>query len=41
MHSKKVVNRDIKPANVMVQNDKRTVIIDFNVSKAAKEEEQD
>ena len=38
MHSKRVVNRDIKPANIMVQQDKRAVIIDFNVSKAGSDE---
>ena len=37
MHSKRVVNRDIKPANIMLQEDQRTVIIDFNVSKAAQD----
>ena len=35
MHKKGVVNRDIKPANIMLQTDHRAVIIDFNVSKAA------
>ena len=40
MHGKGVVNRDIKPANIMLQEDQRTVIIDFNVSKAAPEDEE-
>ena len=41
MHSRRVVNRDVKPANIMVQEDKRAVIIDFNVSKAGPIEEKD
>lgn len=42
MHKRRVVNRDIKPANIMIQKDKRAVIIDFNVSKmwATEEEEE-
>ena len=33
MHKRRVCNRDIKPANIMLQENKRAVIIDFNVSR--------
>jgi serine/threonine protein kinase len=40
LHSHKVCNRDIKPANIMLhEQTKRAVIIDFNVSKMAPNED--
>jgi serine/threonine protein kinase len=34
-HQRKVVHRDVKPANIMVEADGRVVLTDFGISKAA------
>jgi serine/threonine protein kinase len=34
-HQRKIVHRDVKPANIMVEADGRVVLTDFGISKAA------
>ncbi len=34
-HKRKVVHRDVKPANIMLEEDGRVVLTDFGISKAA------
>lgn len=34
-HKRKVVHRDVKPANIMMEEDGRVVLTDFGISKAA------
>ncbi|HET6778416.1 MAG TPA: protein kinase [Gemmatimonadales bacterium] len=34
-HQRKVVHRDVKPANIMLEEDGRVVLTDFGISKAA------
>ena len=34
-HKRKVVHRDVKPANIMLEEDVRVVLTDFGISKAA------
>jgi serine/threonine protein kinase len=34
-HQRKIVHRDVKPANIMLESDGRVVLTDFGISKAA------
>lgn len=33
LHSKNIIHRDVKPENVIIQNDGRVVLVDFNASR--------
>lgn len=41
LHAKGLVHRDIKPENVMITDDSRVVLIDFNASRLVRECSQD
>lgn len=41
LHAKGLVHRDIKPENVMVSDDSRVVLIDYNASRQVKESNHD
>ena len=37
LHSKGIAHRDIKPQNILITDDKKLKLIDFNISKKMKE----
>lgn len=41
LHSRAIVHRDIKPENVMIADEGRVVLIDFNASRRTREGSQD